>query len=111
MLRPWDVLFDALHFAAKANPQKKNGSWPVGAALVPQEVRKCDPEVTPSEAAALRTACAHSLLLCTLTAPPAPPRMQLGAWVSGESPPARPHTRGSRAQQQLLSPLGGDMVH
>lgn len=53
MLRPWDVLFDALHFAAKANPQKKNGSWPVGAALVPQEVRKCDPEVTPSEAAAL----------------------------------------------------------
>ena len=31
------------------------------------------------------TACAHSLLLCTLTAPPAPPRMQLGAWVSGVS--------------------------
>ena len=35
--------------------------------------------------AAVRTACAHSRLLCTLTAPPAPPRMQLGAWVSGVS--------------------------
>ena len=28
----------------------------------------------------------HTLsFLCTLTAPPAPPRMQLGAWVSGVS--------------------------
>lgn len=53
MLQPWDLLFDALHFAAKANPRRQNGVWPVGAALVPEEVRKCAPRAWPSEAAAI----------------------------------------------------------
>ena len=53
MLPPWDVLFDALHFAAKTNPQQKGGTWPVGASLVPEKMRKSDPTAPPSEAAAL----------------------------------------------------------
>jgi len=53
MLAPWDLLFDALHFAAKANPQRQNGQWPVGAALVPEAVRKCAPRAVPSAARAL----------------------------------------------------------
>ena len=39
----------------------------------------------PGRGAGCRTQLVHTLLLCTLTAPPAPPRMQLGAWVSGVS--------------------------
>mgnify|MGYP001097282717 CR=1 FL=1 len=53
MLAPWDYLFDALHFAAKANPQQQDGQWPVGAALVPETVRKYAPRAVPSTARAL----------------------------------------------------------
>ena len=69
------------------------------ATALPLAAERCLASLSPSRSrlpAVVRTACAHSLLLCTLTAPPAPPRMQLGACSSSclLSALAPPRARG-----------------